>query len=85
MKPLHFTQHVKECMASRGSGEEEVREVIAHGPWKPAKEGAVCAVLDFHQPFVWQGRPWVGKSVEVRFIEENTCLKVITVIVRWFS
>ena len=84
MKPIHLTKHATDKLAERGGTEEEVLEAVETASWEPAPDGKVQCAKDFNYEDYWKERWFATKKVRPIFVELESAIVVVTVIVYYF-
>jgi hypothetical protein len=84
-KDVRIHPHAAERMETRGATESEVFEAIHSGEEFPAKHGRTGFRRNFAGKFLWRGRSFDTKQVEVYAAPKTDAWLAITVIVRFFS
>jgi len=71
-------------MAERGASEAEVIAAIQGGETFSAKFDRIGFRRNFSNDFLWCGKNYQNKQVEVYAVEEKATLLILTVIVKYF-
>lgn len=71
-------------MAERGASESEVIAAIQDGERFIAKFDRIGFRRNFSRDFLWRGKSYQNKQVEVYAVEERGTLLILTVIVKYF-
>jgi len=83
-KPIRLSGHAQGYVARRGFTENEVREAIRNGTWRPAQHGRQETSRDFAYNADWNGTHYATKRVHPVFVEEATEIVVVTVYTYFF-
>ena len=81
---IEFHPHAKERMAERGASEAEVIATIQGGETFSAKFDRIGYRRNFSTDFLWRGKNYQNKQVEVYAVEERGILLILTVTVKYF-
>jgi hypothetical protein len=71
-------------MAERGASEAEVIATIQDGERFTAKFDRVGYRRNFSKDFLWRGKNYHNKQVEVYTVKEKGTLLILTVIVKYY-
>ena len=82
--PIRLSVHASSYISKRGFTEEEVKETIRIGEWKPAELQRLEAVMDFPYAKEWNGVYYATKRVRPIFVEETTEIVVVTAYTYYF-
>ena len=83
MKPIHFSNHARKRMIGRGATESEIIETIQAEKWQPALQNKVQArrTLKYEQPSPINQKVYAFKTIHAIFVDEDTAITVVTVLV----
>lgn len=84
--PIIIDPHTLARAEERGTGVDEIRDVVANGTPIPARGGRKARAKVYEFDSVWNGRFYLQKRVEVIFVERDDSLITVTVYVffgRW--
>jgi hypothetical protein len=81
---IKFHPHARERMRERGVNEDEIINTVEQGEEFTAKFGRTGFRRNFHYGWVWRGKQYQTKQVQVFTVNENDGFIVITVIVKYF-
>jgi len=83
VKPIYFSQHALGRMMARGATAGEVTAAIEAAQWQPAQQGRfeVHKTFPFGQPSPVNQQVYPFKTIHAIFVEEQTRIVVITVLV----
>ena len=83
MKPIRLSNHARKRTVGRGATEAEIIETIQTEKWQPALQNKMQAkrTFKYEQPSPINQKVYAFKTIRVIFVDEDTVITVVTVLV----